>query len=312
MEKLVEKNFLKAMEALEDLQKIGGTSFSPLIQQAVHHISEIKREAKSSVNDISSFKKISNFLKDRVDDVLKNYLAKNPTCNQINYSPLREEIELEAWDKILDFLPVFLEFHSQFEFAGAMDVEVNRTRLKTRVLLDKSQDFLALRPRVYSFTKYFLKRNALLSFNMESESDEYIVLSFQLDFETSDDWAFGFNIGDYVVGMTSLLSRFEITKERAQSLTKHVCLEIKENSEVKKLDAIPEEILSENSDKTILHFPFLFRPLSLIIPSRGELIPSDNFMAEDTGSESQSTNQDDGNANQKTFKFLDFFSIVCS
>jgi hypothetical protein len=65
---------------------------------------------------------------------------------------------------------------------------------------------------------------------------------------------------------------------------------------------VPELSRTESANKEILHFPFIFRPLSLILPMKGNLV-ADTF----------TRSLDDENKRKqdvsKYFRTIDFFSL---
>ena len=102
-------------------------------------------------------------------------------------------------------------------------------------------------------------------------------------------------------------------------MEKHVCLEITPELELRRYSRIPDQLKRElNSNKSqvpqIVHFPFLFRPVSIIIPDKGKLrLLYEISISGDTGSgTSLVQKQEVASKSIPKFKYIDIFSLMAN
>ena len=82
----------------------------------------------------------------------------------------------------------------------------------------------------------------------------------------------------------------------------HTIIEINSDLSMKHYMGIPELTRIESANKEILHFPFLFRPVSIILPVKGNLVTQ----AFSHSLDDEKTRKQDVS---KHFRTIDFFSL---
>jgi hypothetical protein len=107
---------------------------------------------------------------------------------------------------------------------------------------------------------------------------------------------------EYLVGFSNIFCQYRTNLEDVEQVGEHNIVEIKSDLSVVHSVGLPELSRTESANKEILHFPFLFRPLSIILPVKGYLV-ADTF----------TRSLDDENKRKqdvsKYFRTVDFFSL---
>ena len=117
------------------------------------------------------------------------------------------------------------------------------------------------------------------------------------------------------LSLSNVLDGYHISVENLRALHRHPCLEISPDLKIVRYQGIPESYkhyyFAKDFDKSIIHFPFLFRPLSLIIPKGGRLTSEVTFRPDPcTGSELRDCHGGDKNYRKTSSGYnIDIFSL---
>ena len=132
-------------------------------------------------------------------------------------------------------------------------------------------------------------RNQILTFSVEDiDIPGMTALNLFIDLRFDSRFTYVIEIGHHrkcSIGLPNLVVNYFLPKEDLLKKSKHLILEITDQMNLKHNDQVSfKEIGLDklvSSGKEIIHFHFLFRPISLIIPRRGNIFPIENlFMGE--------------------------------
>ncbi len=315
MEKELIYNYSQGMDALEDIQSLSGNSLTPLINQASFHLSEVRRKAEKSVSNIESFKKVSTFLEDTLDCMMKKFFLDKFPGRQLLYQKTQSPISLKVWNRLLGVLPPVLTVVQTFPYIGTINVQVREDRVVFRGLAKVNTDIQKYRKLIYVMTCKLLKQDSLFTFKVEDVGREgYYWLELCLDVGHDVNRVYRLDLREkhgVILGFSSIFKNYSLPISEIENLGRHLCIEINEDMKVDKFYRVPSHYLKSFGDRELLHFPFLFRPVSLIIPKRGNVVSASSIREfKDTGSGFSKQEQDVDSRSNFHYRYIDFFSLI--
>ena len=313
MVKDFQQDFISGMETLEDIQALGENHLNPLIDRAAFHISEINRKAEFSFKNLNQFSEVKSFLEKTIDQLLTNYTLKDLGAHQVLFQKKYESMSLESWNKLLSVLPTSLHIVSVFNFVGTQNIQLSEKGISFRGLIKTDQNITKFRELVYKASRKLLKEKAILTYTIEDLEDERMCwLELKVDTSHDENLSFCVDLTDNLnlwLGFSNIFDAYKITGEQASTLPRHLVIEINENLDIQKHYRVPDRFTGTIKDKEMLHFSFLFRPVSIIIPKKGRVINKSALQKnKDTGSGLEQ--QEVENRSNNSFRYIDFFSLI--
>ncbi len=302
MEKDFPSDYQKGLNALQDIVQVAGADVGPIAAHALYHFSKLRRD---SLDLKAALPSLQAFLEGGVRElVLGHLLAKFPG-NQVNLCTRPGPATLAEWDRLLDCLPALLELRSFFVPSGPLTVELSpgRVVLKGNVGLDDAAK--GHRARAYQLYRKLFSKRVLACYRLGSapgKGECSLEISADLGDDLNSCYAVDMGNGTFLA-LPSSFSRYVATD--ASDIAHGPCLEITDRFALINHRRFPLSNWEADGPREVLHFPFLFRPISLIIPYKGKLIPHPAADGDEyTGS---------GNSRARIkLHQLDFFSFFCS
>lgn len=307
MEKVIFNSKEKAFSTLEDIVDICGPQTTGLVGQAKYYFDK----AQDQTFDLSQFKALDSFLNNSFKELIHHYFLNKSHAKQVNIHSKSSQIKVNTWNKLIDSLPIVLEVISCFKFESTFNVNLSDEGIDFNFVMkndDLSEDS---RTKVYSLYRKLFQRQCLLTYSIEEEEldTSNCQVTLKLDLSDNCENAYGFDVladENIFVGLPCCFARYVVKNEKFES--RGPCLEITEDLELISHRKFPKTYWRQNEDKELISFPFLFRPLSIIIPKKGKLIPYKNVGTEgNTGSAIPSSSKDTYLSKMQVH-FLDFFS----
>jgi len=315
MEKELIYNYIQGMDVLDDIQTLSNNGLTPLINQASFHLSEVRRKAEKSINNIESFQKVSSFLEDTLDCMIRNFFLDKFPGRQLLYQKTENPIGLKVWNRLLGVLPPVLTVVQVFPFIGTINVQVREDKVIFRGLAKVNGDIQKYRKLIYAMTRKLLAQESLFTFKVEDAGKEgmyWLELSLDVSHDVSKVYRVDLREKHGVLlGFSSIFKNYSLPISEVENLGRHLCIEINDEMKVEKFYRIPDHYLKTFGDRELLHFPFLFRPVSLIIPKRGNVVSANSIREfKDTGSGFSKQEQDVDNRKLSHYRYIDFFSLI--
>jgi hypothetical protein len=314
---MIEKNialnyqddFEKSLDALMDIQMLSEFSVSPLVSNAYFYLSEMKRKADSiSSGQVSQFESVSKVLDEKLTSIMDEHFGNKGRFKDYKLFKNTKKIDLKKWNLILETIPEILSVTTLFNYHGAIEVRFDEGRFVVSGLILEDGNIQASRKLIYVITRKLLRSKILLTFNLEKTARTglfKLVLKADLSHDESLVYRVPFQLSSkktYFVGFSNILYRYRSNLEDVNLVGEHNVIEINNDITMKHFIGLPELSRMDSANKEILHFPFLFRPLSIILPMKGSLV-TDAF----------SRSLDDENKSKqdvsKHFRTIDFFSL---
>lgn len=304
-----QSDFEKSLDALEDIQLLSEFSVSPLVSHAYFHLSEMKRKADAvSSGQVSHFDAVGKVLDEKLSSIVDEFFGNKARFKSYEFYKNTKKIDLKKWNLVLDTIPEILSLVTLFNYHGAVDIRFDENRLMVSGLILEDGNLERSRKLIYVITRKLLRSKVLLTFNLEKTARAGLFkLDLKADLSHDDSLVYRvhFKINkqeQYLVGFSNVFCQYRSQLENIKQVGDHNIVEIGSDLSVKHYVGLPELSRLDSANKEILHFPFLFRPLSIILPVKGNLV-----------TEAFSRSLDDENKRKqdvsKYFRTIDFFSL---
>lgn len=301
-------DFEKGLNTLEDIQLLSEFSVSPLVSHAYYYLSEMKRKADAlSSTPVEHFDAVAKVLDDKLTGIFNDFFGNKIKFKGHDYYKSTEGIDLKKWNLVFEVIPEVLSVVTLFNFHGNADVRFDKSRLQISGLILEDGHFDLNRKLIYVITRKLLRNKVLLTFNLEKTARTglfKLTLKADLSHDETLSYKVNFKVKEeqYQIGFSNILCQYRALLEDVEQVGEHTIVEIKEDLSVSHYMGVPELSRMESANKEILHFSFLFRPLSLILPMKGHLV-ADAF----------TRSLDDDNKRKqdvsKKIRTIDFFSL---
>lgn len=307
----IQKDFEKSKEMIEDLKGLLSSDLYLFIDQALHHLSKIQMEYQKKNSNLEGLDKIYEVVIENVTSYMKKRLLQNDNIQSINYS-YDQNITIKQWNTIFKLLPEIIVLAENYVFRNTMNISIKDEQISIFGVVDMGLWPKSIRQLSYEITRSLLSRKILLTYDIiEQDSSEILTLTFNLNHSEDKVLLFSSNEDDINICLPGQLAQFE--KDLTEINQGQLYFVMNSDFTVGRYTHLPERFLEKSDEFTHLFFPFLFRPISFIIPRRGRLqskmdldcsFDSQNArIATDVGQVYKSKNS------KKTYFYLDFFSL---
>jgi hypothetical protein len=297
-------DFEKSLSTLEDIQMLSEFSLSPLIGRAYYYLSEMKRKADENSNGpVRNYDLVSKVLDEKLENIFSEFFSNKAKFKSFEYYKSTSKIDLKKWNLILEIVPEVLSVVSLFNYHGAVEARLDDSRLLVSGMILEEGQLQMNRKFIYVVTRRLLRQKVLLTFNLEKTSRAGLFrldLKVDISHDESLIYKVKFNVGpkeNYYVGFSNIFCHYRALLERVKAVGEHNVIEVGNDLSVKSIMGVPDLSRLESANKEILHFPFLFRPVSIILPVKGNL-STDSF-SRTLGEQDVST----------YYRTIDFFSL---
>lgn len=309
MDKDYQSDFEKSLSTLEDIQLLSEFSVSPLVSHAYYYLSEMKRKADAIAStSVAEYEQVAKVLDEKLASIISEFFGNKSRYKEFSYTREVEKIDLKKWNQVLETIPEILSIVTLFNYHGGVDVRFNEGRFLISGLILQDGNLERSRKLIYVITRKLLRSKVLLTFSLEKTARTGLFkldLKADLSHDESLVYKVLFNVNKdekYLVGFSNVFCQYRTHLEDVKLAGEHNIIEIKTDMTIKHTIGIPELSRIESANKEILHFPFLFRPLSIILPMKGNLVSA-------TPSRSQDDETKRKQDVSKYFRTIDFFSL---
>jgi len=313
----LERDYQKGKEVLEDLRYLGDSSLAPLISRAHHHLFEIKRKAEDNIKDPELYGNVNTLLNTHVENMIHLYFKKNPNLSTINLNLESGNWSLHDWNRFIELVPTILAVSSQFSFCNSVAFyQIGKNFYMTGALSMES-DLTEKRKMIYGLFRKLISKKVLMTYELKNSTEDDLVLcTLKFNLSHRDDVIYfvpGGNGSILDLAFTNLFADYAVEDYSNLKDLKHTCLSINPNFEVERMNSIPDNLFDENPDCELFHFPFIFHPVSLVIPKQGFLQSLDNVndsKNEVPGTEFFHGKNMDVQGLSRPFHYIDFFDLI--
>ncbi len=320
-------DYRQGIEALEDLKRLGNMDIAPLVSRIHHHVENIYRDSYNELSGVSHFNQVESALTSLFDSFIDKIVTDSVGISRLQIKGNREEFTLSDWNKHLAVIQYFINVIACFDFLNLGELIIKKDAIVFKGELPISSNLEAKREEIYKYTRLLLKEKSILTFSVNNHQDDNLIyLTLKLDMPVEVNQVYVLPVSkDKSLDNTSYISlpgtitRYIFQRPEELSKIKQVCIEITEQLHILRYDRIPESFNQLFPHKEVIHFNFLFRPVSIIIPNRGQLLPIHRIKRENNnvdgngGTGSAIIVQTKDSKNDLVFKetfFQDIFSLL--
>ncbi|MFA6236587.1 MAG: hypothetical protein WC635_04595 [Bacteriovorax sp.] len=306
-------DFEKGLSTLEDIQLLSEFALSPLIGRAYFHLSEMKRKADEvNLGMITSFDAVVKVLDEKFESIFTEFFSNRSKYKKFDYYKSTSKIDLKKWNLILETIPEILSVVSLFNYHGGVEARLDENRLLVTGMIIEDGHLQMNRKFIYVVTRKLLRQKILLTFSLD-KSAKAGLFKLDLKVDISHDEALVYKVNfkvnaqeNYAVGFSNIFCRYRALLEDVRMVGEHNIIEVMNDLTVSHKFGIPDLTCLDSANKEILHFSFLFRPVSIILPMKGNL-------SKDAFSRSLVSSQDDNYTREHDvstyYRKIDFFSL---
>ena len=299
-------DFIRGIKTLEDIGYLGGSDILPLINNALFYFSELERKNRLN-SEKGGLENLAEFIDAQVEKVIFDYFLKLERVKTINL--IKNKLDFSDIDKFLDVFPKLCTVLDCFPLCDNIALEIKANELKVSSYIEEVKGSKDIRAKVYTLTREFLSKKMLLTFDL-AEKNQKIMLSLKLAFAKGDRELYKIGLlGEENLTLDGVFKSFVLENEKSVQSFDHLCIEITEDKKVLQYQGLPIGLCSKNSKRKVIHLSFLFRPVSIIIPNEGKIIPpSENCIY--TGSGNNGFVQDVSGHFLQDLNILDLFNLL--
>jgi hypothetical protein len=312
-ESTYQDDFEKSMSTLEDIQLLSEFSLSPLIGRAYFYLSEMKRKAdekKSGV--VTNYDAVAKALDEKFESIFTEFFSDRSKFKKFEYFKSSCSIDLLHWNLLLETIPEILSIVSLFNYHGGVEARLDDRRLLISGLILEDGRLEMNRKFIYVVTRKLLRQKILLTFNLEKTARTGLFeLDLKVDLSHDENLVYKvqFKVSPkdlYYVGFSNIFCQYRVVFDDVKQVGEHHVVEIGNDLSMKHYFGIPDLTRLDSANKEILHFSFLFRPVSIILPMKGNL-------STDAYSRSLASSQNDNYKREQDvsiyYRTIDFFSL---
>lgn len=310
-------DFEKSLSTLEDIQLLSEFSLSPLIGRAYFHLSEMKRKADEvNLGIVANYDAVARVLDEKFESIFTEFFSNKSKFKKFNYYKSTSKIDLKKWNLILETIPEILSVVSLFNYHGCVEARLDDSRLLISGMVLENGNLEMNRKFIYVVTRRLLRQKILLTFNLTKTARDGL-LQLDLKVDISHDEALVYKVNfkvspkeNYYVGFSNIFCQYRALLEDVRKVGDHNVIEVANDLSVKHSFTIPDLTRLDSANKEILHFSFLFRPVSIILPMKGNL-STDAYSR--SLANSYGSSQDDSYTKEQDvsthYRTIDFFSL---
>lgn len=283
----------RAKDVIEDLYLVGDVDLHPFLGQLNFFISQLSKSKSTHAKNLvlKEFPFLTHFMESSFRSLIENYIQRSIHLKTSRVNCNFTEFELDKAEKLLYLIPEILKITGLSKLAGDLIVDLDHQALKISALLKRQNGIKENKPQIIDKLKFLFKENIITTFKIR-ESEVQNCAQLELTFDLSYDNNTFYKIESGIeISLPNVIKNYEMSFKEFLDLGEHLIFQLNDNLEIKKIKRPKSQI------GQVLHFHFLFRPISLIIPKKGILCSMDK---EDTGS-----------GKNPSF-FIDIFSAVSS
>jgi hypothetical protein len=270
-----EQKFSKAFEAIEDLYALGGTELYPIFDRLLYQVGELSRLNTSSVDPgIPRYNGVEKLFRGHAERLVQIYFGSlGPNCHVALSSQLKDT-SVSQIDLICELLPHVFNAGSIFNFQKNLSIELKSNAIIFKGKVELSEDLEKLRLDCYRLSRTFLDFRVLFTFeSLEADAESLYDIQFKFSIPEETSQIFAVEIGTQRwLSFPRVIGSFEVEPECLKSIGSHKIYTIDESFQLMPINLSNVDEFTQKSGVTALHFPFLFRPISLIISGKGSVV----------------------------------------
>jgi len=251
-----------SLRQIEDLRKIGGASMAPLANQIQYYLTSMLDSAQSQGPLPVQYKNLTQVFKNQINSTLAKAFPTGDSVKRLS-SYFEQTAGFYIWENALAHTERLTTIANSFA-PTQVDFRLENDGIVIKLNPSDQANISACRVEAYKFTQELFKQKSILSYTICEKSELSVEL--RIRYSVLEDRDISFNVDSLC--LNPIFSNYVTTIDALKNIGEHHVVMIDQNANVKLLNSIPDQ---DTLNSTMIHLPFLFRPLSLIIFGEGSL-----------------------------------------
>ena len=267
----LENTFNKLLNTIDDLQVLEPNLFSQVGQ-----IQSYVLDIKDTVGEINREKQPEStaleIIKKSVEATFFNELS-NVNIQNLNINFIGNS-NIEFLCKFKNQVSSLVNVLNIFTISGPVDITFSENHVYTSFFVNDVKADLNSKSKLKDITNYFFTQELLLTFETVSVPKKGQLMVLDLDFCYDGEQFCIHRLNDKVkLTLPRFIESYEVKVKEDLPESKHLVIELTKDITLKLASRLPDYLddsLTDVNHKTkycLYHFPFLFRPISIIIPN---------------------------------------------
>lgn len=270
---------------IEDLFELTSLQNQRLLEQIAKKFDDLWAFESQKNSILKDHKYLNQFLRDSFVESFRSDLLKTSDVKSVHFSG--SMLSFYGYDKLIKLSHLIIQTIKDFQFRGEIHLDSKGNTLEVKGIVNPDQWDPEIKLKSYKVSRLFIQERTWLTYKVGDRCKNRKLFNFELhlDFsDTRDDvLVFDFAHQQKQIGFSSSLVNHFSSLQEINNLDEHDILLIDYNLELKKFKKLPEDFLEYQNDQakdyTFIHFSFLFRPISIIIPIKGEAKTAHQFFS---------------------------------
>lgn len=261
---------------LDDLQLIAPKSES-IVDQIHCHLLKIDQDFREERRSSTlNYKSLLQIFKEKFTKAIEQVVLREGFDNV--YIKSGEDYSLGFLNKLSNVYPFILDVLPVLSTTQELEVRLEENKIIFSTVIRDFESIREQKQQVKALTRKLLEHSVLLTYRLDGANHLHLVF----DFAAQEEFRIIHRIRPQI-GCTfpSILGGYILTADDAGQLGKHICIEITDRLTLNFHSTVSEGNMKEmvkGESICVYHFPFLFQPVSLIIPSRGKLMKNEESL----------------------------------
>ncbi len=277
--------YQKCLKALEELQFSKENEKDILLSVLYQNLLSYKFQVENYLKQRDSLDSVKETLQEKIDFILSNFFSNKKMFKEFEFiKTTNMELSLEQWNNLLDLLPEFLTVATFFKFHGKVKILFVKNYIVIDGLIRFDPYIESQKTIINEITKKLLKSNFLLTFNSsESERTGLSHLRLKLDCSFDPEIVYRVDMKENLgvvnlLGFPNCVANYLSNPIELSQVNQHLIIEISEEFAVKSsIGSV--DIIDRVSEKSLIHFDFLFKPVTLVLPNKGVIAKKSPLIA---------------------------------
>ena len=305
------EEILKGISAIDGASSLVSPDIAPSLSRGAFN--QVKAQDAIEANKSVALPAINSHLKKIFEDRINNLFSGVACIEKVDLCEKFESGDIYIWERIFKCTSCFKELIEGLKSSGSLKVQLESGFLKIKTQISNEIDISNKnRQLIYAITRNLLKNGIILSYSIVDEKSDFseIELKFDCSGVKGKSYIIDFTREqNLLLGLQPQFDNYETDYQSFLNINKSICLEITKNLELKNYGFQEHSIFKKKMSCGFVHIAFLFRPLSLIIPSKGLLMDSSQVYTY-TGRENSVKDQSEAKLKKALFKTIDIFEFL--
>lgn len=264
--------YQNSSDIIKDLKKIMPKTDHQIIDQLEYCIGVIN-DASLKESVVKNFSSMKSIVDKELQCILKEFFYKNNDHLKAEIKYDASEITFFTLEKVISMMPELTELLECIGVKDQIVIDVNNNGLSIKCYYHDSDTSLKNRVRIYAVIRKLMLKKVIFTYSVNHSMDLFF------DYSNDEKMCYLFELNDGLKSkmlFSNIINNYRILPDEIYHLAKSYTIEVNDFLKVKTYPNLPDHYVKRlpnlGDEKDFFYFNFLFRPILLILPSRGNLV----------------------------------------